>query len=93
VLVGRDRPLNFAQICGIVVVLNIVLKLVLIPPRGATGAALAAAVSSVALALLGAHRMASLTGGLSLLRAFAGPVVAGAALAATMLAGSLPLLA
>ena len=89
-LVARDRPLDFARICAVVVVLNIALNLALIPPLGATGAALAAAVSSIALALLGARRIASLTGRLRVLRAFAGPVVAGAAMAAAMLAVSLP---
>jgi O-antigen/teichoic acid export membrane protein len=90
VLVGRDRPLDFARICAVVVVLNIGLNLALIPPLGATGAALAAAVSSLALALLGARRIASLTGRLRVLRAFAGPVGAGAAMAAVMLVVPLP---
>jgi O-antigen/teichoic acid export membrane protein len=90
VLVGRDRPLDFARLCAVVVVLNIALNLALIPPLGATGAALAAAASSIVLALLGARRIASLTGRLSVPRAFAGPVAAGAAMAAAMLAVSIP---
>lgn len=90
-LVARDRPLDFARICGVVVVLNIALNLVLIPPLGATGAALAAAISSVALALMGAYRIAGLTGRLRVPRSFAGPVAAGAAMAAAMLGVSLPL--
>lgn len=89
-LVARDRPLDFARICAIVVVLNIALNLALIPPLGATGAALAAAISSIALAVLGSRRIAALTGRLSVLRAFAGPVLGGAALAGAMLALSLP---
>jgi O-antigen/teichoic acid export membrane protein len=91
VLVARDRPLDFARICGVVVVLNLALNLALIPPFGATGAALAAALSSVALALLGARRIAPLTGSLNVRRAFAGPVLAGAAMTAAMLIGSLSL--
>jgi O-antigen/teichoic acid export membrane protein len=89
-LVARDRPLDFARICAIVVVLNLALNLVLIPPLGATGAAIAAAASSIALALLGARRIGSLTGRLSVLRTFAGPVAAGAVMAGAMLAVSLP---
>jgi O-antigen/teichoic acid export membrane protein len=90
-LVARDRPLDFALICAAVVVLNVALNLVLIPPLGATGAAIAAAASSVALALLGAIRISALTGRLRVLRPFAGPVAGGAAMAATMLAMPLPL--
>jgi O-antigen/teichoic acid export membrane protein len=90
-LVARDRPLDFARICGVVVVLNIALNLVLIPPLGATGAALAAAISSVALALMGAYRIAGLTGRLNVQRSFAGPVAAGTAMAAAMIGVSLPL--
>jgi O-antigen/teichoic acid export membrane protein len=89
-LVARDRPLDFARICAVVVVLNISLNLILIPPLGATGAALAAAISSVALALMGAYRIAGLTGRLRVRRSFAGPVAAGAAMAATMLGAPLP---
>lgn len=90
-LVARDRPLDFARICAVVVVLNITLNLILIPPLGATGAALAAAISSVALALMGAYRIAGLTGRLRVQRSFAGPVAAGAAMAGAMLAVPLPL--
>jgi O-antigen/teichoic acid export membrane protein len=90
-LVARDRPLDFARICAVVVVLNLALNLALIPSLGATGAALAAAVSSVALAVLGAWRIRGLTGRVRLVRAFLGPVVAGAAMAGAMLLTSLPL--
>ena len=68
-LVARDRPLDFARICAVVVVLNLALNLALIPPLGATGAALSAAVSSVALAGLGAWRIRGLTGRVRLVRA------------------------
>jgi O-antigen/teichoic acid export membrane protein len=93
VLVARDRPLDFARVCAVVVVLNLALNLALIPPLEATGAALAAALSSVALAVLGAVRISSLTGRLNVLRAFAGPAAGGAVMAALMLAVSLPLVA
>ena len=91
VLVARDRPMDFARICAVVVVLNVVLNLVLIPPLGATGAALAAAVSSIVLAGLGIWRIRGLTGHLRLLRTFLGPLVAGAAMAGAMLLTGLPL--
>jgi Zn-dependent protease with chaperone function len=58
---------------------------------GATGAALAAAVSSVVLAMLGGWRVGTLTGRVNVVRPFAGPLVAGAAMAGAMLAASLPL--
>lgn len=90
-LVARDRPLAFARICAVVVALNVGLNLALIPPLAATGAALAAAVSSVVLAALGGWRIATLTGRLSVVRPFAGPVLAGAAMTGAMLATSLPL--
>ena len=90
VLVARDRPLDFARICGIVVALNLALNLALIPPLGATGAALAAAASSIVLAVLGVRRISSLTGRLNLLRSFAGPVLAGAVMAGAMLVSPLP---
>jgi O-antigen/teichoic acid export membrane protein len=93
VLVARDRPLDFARVCAIVVVLNLALNLALIPPLEATGAALAAALSSVALAVLGAVRISSLTGRLNVLRAFAGPAAGGAVMAAIMVAVSFPLVA
>jgi O-antigen/teichoic acid export membrane protein len=88
-LVARDRPLDFARVCAVVVVLNIALNLALIPPLGATGAALAAAISSVALALMGACPLAGLGVRPSVRRSFAGPVAAGAAMAAAMLAAPL----
>jgi O-antigen/teichoic acid export membrane protein len=90
-MIARDRPFEFARICGVVVVLNVGLNLALIPPLGATGAAIAAAVSSVALALLGMRKIRSLTGRLDVLRAFAAPVLAGAAMAGVLLVSSLPL--
>ena len=90
VLVARDRPLDFARICGVVVAINLALNLALIPPLGATGAALAAAASSIVLAVLGIRRIASLTGRLNMVRAFAGPVLAGAVMAGAMLASPLP---
>jgi O-antigen/teichoic acid export membrane protein len=89
-LIARERPLAFASAAGAVLVANVGLNFVLIPPYGATGAAFTAATSALMLFLLGFWLVRSLTGRVKLMRAMAGPVVAGGAAAAVVLLTGLP---
>ena len=91
VLIARHRPLAFARAVAIALPLNIALNLILIPPYGAAGAAIAAAVSSLLLALAGARYVTEVTGRLRATRALAAPAVGGCAMAAVILATGLPL--
>jgi O-antigen/teichoic acid export membrane protein len=84
VLVAADRPSAITRPLLAVAVVNVALNCVLIPWLGAEGAAIAALVSSLLLAALTLHQAARHVGALRLSRAFAGPVAAGAALAAVI---------
>jgi O-antigen/teichoic acid export membrane protein len=86
VLIARDRPSTFNRILGFTVALNVTTNLILIPPLGATGAALAALSSGVILAILGIVFLRIELGPIRLLRPYAGPLVAGAAMALAIVA-------
>jgi O-antigen/teichoic acid export membrane protein len=90
-VISRYRPGAFRGVLIAVLVQNIACNLVLIPLLEADGAALSAALSAVLLGILSLRVGADVTGGVNLARAFAGPTVAGAAMAAVLVPLSLPL--
>jgi len=51
-LIARDRPGVFVRPLGPIIVINVILNLILIPPYGANGAAVTALVSSALLAVV-----------------------------------------
>ena len=85
-LIGRDSPGVLIRIAGAVAIQNIVCNLVAIPLWGADGAAGVALSSSVLMAGLTIWFGARRTRAFSPVRAFGGPVLAGAALVAVALA-------
>jgi O-antigen/teichoic acid export membrane protein len=85
-LIARDRPFTFTRLLVVALVVNVAANLILIPPLGATGAALAALASGVLLAVLGLVFLRVELGPIRLLRSFAGPLVAGGAMALAMVA-------
>ena len=85
-LVARDRPGMFTRSLILMIVLNVALNLALIPPLGATGAALAALVSGVALAALGQVFVGRAVGRVRPVRSFLTPVLAGGAMALAIVA-------
>lgn len=87
-LIARDKPWLFTRTLVLMIVLNVALNAALIPPLGATGAALAALVSGVALAGLGQAFVRSAVGRVRLLRSFGTPVLAGAAMALAIVAAA-----
>lgn len=80
-LIARDRPFTFTRVLAVATVINIAMNVILIPPLGATGAALAALVSGILLAVLGLIFLRVELGPIRLVRSFAGPLVAGALMA------------
>ncbi len=80
----RQRPIAIAL--GVATAVNLVANLMLIPSRGAEGAALAMLISMVLLALLLAGPTWRVTGRLALIRAALGPAVAAALMAGLALA-------
>lgn len=90
-LVARDRAGEFTRILAVVVVQNLVFNLVLIPLYAADGAAINATLSGVLLAVLGLWHARRAFGPINLMRAFAGPLVGGAAMAAVILPANMPL--
>lgn len=81
-LIARDRPFSYTRVLLVATVLNVATNVILIPPYGATGAALAALASGVLLAILGLVVLRMEVGPIRLVRSFAGPVVAGTLMAA-----------
>jgi O-antigen/teichoic acid export membrane protein len=90
VLIARHQPAVFARGIAFVLVLNLILNVLLIPPYGASGAAFAAIVTGTILAAYSVWKIRVAVGRFSLPRALAGPLVAGAVLAATALLSGLP---
>ena len=88
VLIGRDSPGILVRIAGAVVIQNIACNLVAIPLWGADGAAGVALSSSVLMATLTIWFGTRRTRAFSPVRAFGGPVLAGAALVAVALAAA-----
>jgi O-antigen/teichoic acid export membrane protein len=85
-LIARDRPFMFTRVLLVATVVNVVTNVLLIPPLGATGAALAALASGILLAVLALVVLRIELGPIRLLRSFAGPVVAGGCMAALIVA-------
>ena len=92
-VIARERPLGFARAIAAVLVVNVLVNLVVIPEYGATGAAAVAAGSGLLLFALGFLLVRSITGRLRLVRPLGAAVLAGAAMAAVVLACGLPHLA
>jgi O-antigen/teichoic acid export membrane protein len=90
-LISRYRPGEFRRVLTVVLAQNLGCNLVLIPLLEADGAALSAAISAVLLGALSLRSGSRVTGRIDLARAFAGPLLAGAAMAATLLLVSPPL--
>ena len=74
-LAANDRPRLLHSILAVTVVQNIVMNVLLIPPYGATGAALTAAVSGLLLGALSIRQAGKALGRINLTRIFLGPIV------------------
>jgi O-antigen/teichoic acid export membrane protein len=92
ILVARGRPSGFTRAAVIIIVQNVVFNLVLIPIYGASGAAFNAVLSGVLLAVLAVRQVGLITRPVNPMRAFAGSLIAGAAMAGVVLAAGLPLI-
>lgn len=89
-MIARDSPREFILPAAIVLLQNLVANLILIPPLGATGAAVSAVISGVLLAGWTMWRSQRQLGGVSTPRIWTSPVLATAACAAvTLLLGGL----
>jgi O-antigen/teichoic acid export membrane protein len=86
VLIARDKPGTSTRLLAVATLVNLITNLILIPPLGATGAALAALSSGVLLAVMGIVILRVELGPIRLLRPYAGPAVAGAAMAIVIVA-------
>jgi O-antigen/teichoic acid export membrane protein len=82
ILVSRDRPDVYTVPALVALVPNLVLSVLLIPPHGADGAAIAAVASAALLVVLVVPRTARLFGSVAWGRIVVAPVVAGLAMAA-----------
>jgi O-antigen/teichoic acid export membrane protein len=89
VLVSRDRPDVYTVPALVALVPNLLLSVILIPPHGADGAAIAAVAAAALLVTIAVPRTARLFGSVSFLRVLPAPLVAGAvmALSAAALSG------
>ena len=90
-LIALDAPERFRRVALPMIAVNLAMNVVLIPPLGATGAAISALASAAMLAALTTLQLRRATGDFSLVAAFAGPVIAGAAMLAALLLLDLPL--
>ena len=90
--IARGNPGMFARVVALVVVVNVSVNVVVIPRYGADGAAGAALLSSVVLALACLALAQRAFGPIRFVRCFAGPVAGGLAAVALQLALDLPLL-
>jgi O-antigen/teichoic acid export membrane protein len=84
-LAAKDRPRLMHGILLVTVVQNIVMNVVLIPPYGATGAALTAAVSGVLLGGLSIRQATKTLGRVRLTRIFLAPFVGAVAMSIAIL--------
>src|SRR6478735_10262343 len=89
-LIARDVPGRLARAAGIVFAQNLICNCIAIPIWGADGAAAVALSSGLLMTLLTVSAASKRAGGLSVPRAFGGPIVAGAALVAVALLVPLP---
>jgi len=85
-MISRDRPGDFIRPAAIVLAQNVIFNFILIPPLGATGAAINAVASGVLLAVLCLRASTAIVGRISLVAAFGPPALAGAAMAAVLAA-------
>lgn len=90
-LIARYRPGEMRNNLIVVLVQNLVCNAILIPPLGADGAAISAAASALLLAVLSLLDGRRVTGNFGVARAFAGPLLASAAMAGLLLALDPPL--
>lgn len=90
-MIARDRPGDFARPAAIVIVQNLILNFILIPPLGAVGAAINAVASGVLLAGFTLHIASRRFGRISAVRVLAAPALGSAALALVAFAGGLSL--
>jgi O-antigen/teichoic acid export membrane protein len=81
VLVSRNRPDLYTVPAVLALVPLVVLSLVLIPDKGANGAAIAAAAAAACVTSFALIRTARLLGSVSWVRVIAAPVAAGTAMA------------
>ena len=84
-LAANDRPRLMHSILLITVFQNIVMNALLIPPYGATGAALTAAVSGLLLGALSIRQGTRTLGHVRLIRVFLGPAVGATAMAVAVI--------
>jgi O-antigen/teichoic acid export membrane protein len=92
-LIARYRPGAYGKLLAPVIALNFGLNLVLIPAYGADGAAFDALLSGALLAALALWQARSVIGATDLAAAFAGPALAGGAMAAVVLGLAAPWIA
>ena len=90
-LIALDAPERFRRVALPMIAVNLAMNFALIPPLGAAGAAISGLASGVMLAVLTTLQLRSVAGAFSLLHAFAGPAIAGAAMLAALLLLGLPL--
>jgi O-antigen/teichoic acid export membrane protein len=92
-MVARGNPMRIVRVTAAMVVLNVALNLILIPPYDASGAAAAMLATLVVYLLIVMKLAAETAGGFRWLTAAAGPVAGAAAmlLAFLPLSGTLPL--
>lgn len=85
-IVSRRSPGTMVRISAVMVLVNVVLNLALIPPLEEVGAAIAMLVTEVAFVAAAMWVAARAVGGLDWAVVFTGPLVAGAAMAALLVA-------
>jgi O-antigen/teichoic acid export membrane protein len=90
-LIALDQPERFRRVALPVVIQNVILNVILIPPLGATGAAISALASGIVLAVLTTLQVRAAVGSFQVLGAFSGPVLAGGVMAVALLLVDLPL--
>ena len=86
-MIARDQPGAFTRPAAIVLAQNVVFNFILIPPYGATGAAINAVISGILLAVLCTRAATRLTGTISMVRALLSSTLAAAAMAGVLLLG------
>lgn len=84
-LTAHDRPGLFSRLFAVVIVVDLACNAVLIPPYGAAGAAVSAAVAGALLAVLSLRQVRAAIGPVRIVRTFAGSLAGGAAMAAVVL--------
>jgi O-antigen/teichoic acid export membrane protein len=86
ILAANDKPRLMHRVLLLTVFQNIGMNLLLIPPYGATGAAISAAVSGLLLAVLSIRQATKALGRIRLTRVLLGPAVGAAAMTVAIVA-------